>query len=183
MARRLALVALQDAALQEAVAGSLREQGYRVAARAASSGEVLHVLVLDVTSPAAAPFVGADVERWFGEVQAALTRPFRLLREAVPALRRSGAGRIVLVGSGWTAADLPRSTAAAAVHGGVVALVKTLARDLGPQGITVNEVVLDAAAPAPPAAVAAAVAYLAGRDASTVAGQLLTLGAGGALRP
>jgi short-subunit dehydrogenase len=101
----------------------------------------------------------------------------------VPALRKSGDGRIVLLGSGWSTADRPASTAASAAHGAVVALTKTLARDLGPEGITVNEVVSDSTEPPTPEAVAAAVAYLCGPAAGAMVGQLLTLGSGGALRP
>jgi NAD(P)-dependent dehydrogenase (short-subunit alcohol dehydrogenase family) len=114
---------------------------------------------------------------------AGLTPAFRAARSAVPALRRSPAGRIVLVGAGWLPADRPDSTAAATVHGALVALTKTLARDLGPDGITVNQVVVDPVEPADPATVAAAVAYLCRPEAGAVVGQLLMVGRGGPVRP
>src|SRR3712207_9501759 len=72
-----------------------------------------------------------------------LTPAFALTRAAAPALRRSGGGRLVFLGSGWTAADRPGSTAAAAAQGALVALTKTLARDLGPDAVAVNQVVTD----------------------------------------
>ena len=90
---------------------------------------------------------------------------------------------MVVVGAGWLPTSVPRATAAAAAHGAVVALVKTLARDLGSQGISVNEVVLHPLEPARPEAVARAVSYLAGPHGGAVTGQLVTLGPGGELRP
>ena len=64
-----------------------------------------------------------------------------------------------------------------------MALTKTLARDLGPDAVTVNELVADPASPPSPEVVAAAVSYLCSDAAGAVVGQLLTLGRGGPLRP
>jgi NAD(P)-dependent dehydrogenase (short-subunit alcohol dehydrogenase family) len=143
----------------------------------------LDALIVLVGVPGPAAFVGADPAGWFAGVTAELTPAFGAVRAAVAALRRSPVGRVVLVGAGWLPADRPASTAAAAVHGALVALTKTLARDLGPEGITVNQVVVDPAHPVDPAVVAAAVAYLCGPDAGAVTGQLVTVGRGGPLRP
>jgi NAD(P)-dependent dehydrogenase (short-subunit alcohol dehydrogenase family) len=195
MPDRTALVRCDDAAVAGAVAGRLRADGLRVpvvpasaspehaVADAVGDSGALDVLVCAVGQPAPAPFVGADPARWYAEVMAHLTPAFALVRAAAPALRRSGAGRLVFLGSGWTTADRPHATAAAAVHGAVVALAKTLARDLGPDAVTVNEVVADPAAPPSPELVAAAVSYLCSDAAGAVVGQLLTLGRGGPLRP
>jgi NAD(P)-dependent dehydrogenase (short-subunit alcohol dehydrogenase family) len=195
MPDRTALVRCDDAAVAGAVVGRLREDGLRVpvvpatappdraVVDAVGGSGALDVLVCAVGQPAPAPFVGADPARWYAEVMAHLTPAFALVRAAAPALRRSGAGRLVFLGSGWTTADRPHATAAAAVHGAVVALAKTLARDLGPDGVTVNELVADPAAPPSPELVAAAVSYLCSDAAGAVVGQLLTLGRGGSLRP
>lgn len=56
-----------------------------------------------------------------------------------------------------------------------------LARDLGPDGVSVNELVADPASPPSPEVVAAAVSYLCSDPAGAVVGQLLTLGRGGSL--
>lgn len=190
MAARRALVRCDDAAVADAVQRRLADDGFQVtvAAPADPVGAVrdlqsLDVLVCAVARPAPSPFVGADPSRWYADVLACLTPAFRLVREAVPALRRSRAGRVVLLGAGWSAVDRPEATAAGAVDGALVALVKTLARDLGPDGVTVNEVVSDPADPPAPEVVAATVAYLSGPAAGAVVGQLLTLGARGSLRP
>jgi NAD(P)-dependent dehydrogenase (short-subunit alcohol dehydrogenase family) len=194
MTARTALVQGSDEPTTAALVRRLTADGFSVTVtgggdpqgevdRAAGSSGSLDALVCTVGRPPAGPLADVDPAEWYAGVMACLTPAFRLVRAGVPALRRSGSGRIVLLGSGWTTAERPGQTAASAVHGAVVALTKTLARDLGPDGITVNEVVADPADPALPETVAEAVSYLCGPAAGTVVGQLLTLGTGGALRP
>lgn len=195
---RAALVALPDPALAGAVAQRLAADGLAasrtgpgtdpqaaVAAAAADAGG-LAVLVVGVGTPPAGAFVGADPVAWSRSVHDALTPAFRLVRAAVPLLRQAGEGRVVVVGAGWEAAR-PGTTAAAAAHGAAVALVKTLARDLGPDGTTVNAVALpgwgDGPGAVDPAAVAEVVAYLASPAAGAVVGQVLGLGGAVQLRP
>jgi NAD(P)-dependent dehydrogenase (short-subunit alcohol dehydrogenase family) len=180
MAGRSTLVSGADPALRRALAGRLAADGATLVDEA---GERLDALVHVVGSPAPAPFVGTDAGLWSDTVMAGLTPAFQAARAAAPALRRSGSGRLVFVGAGWLPADRADATAAAAVHGALVALTKTLARDLGPDGVTVNQVVVDPGDPADPAAVAAAVSYLCGSAAGAVTGQLLTVGRGGPMRP
>ena len=190
MSTRTALVSGGDRATTEALTGRLTATGFQLAvadpadpAGGVAGLDALDALVCWVPAPAGGAFLDMDPARWYADVLASLTAPFRLVRTAVPLLRASGDGRVVFVGGGWQQADRPGNTAAGAVHGAVVALTKTLARDLGPAGITVNEVVTDASAPAAPDVVAEAVAYLCGPAAGAVVGQLLTLGRGGPLRP
>jgi len=180
MADRSALVSGANPSLLRALTERLTSDGF---ALATEPGERLDVLVHAVGVPAPAPFVGADPARWYAGVMAELTPAFRAVRDAAPALRRSPSARVVLVGAGWFPADRPGSTVAAAVHGALVALTKTLARDLGPDGVTVNQVVVDPGNPADPSTVAAAVSYLCRPEAGAMAGQLLTVGRGGPLRP
>ncbi|SEL61843.1 3-oxoacyl-[acyl-carrier protein] reductase [Blastococcus sp. DSM 46786] len=180
MAGRTALVSGADPGLQRALAGRLAVDGL---ALADDLGERLDALVHVVAVPPPAPFVGADAGRWSASVMGELTPAFRAVRAAAPALRRSPSGRLVLVGAGWFPADRADGTAAAAVHGALVALTKTLARDLGPDGVTVNQVVVDPASPADASGVAAAVSYLCSPAAGATTGQLVTVGRGGPLRP
>ena len=180
MSDRTALVSGADADLVTAVRDRLTADGFT---RSPGPDAPLDALVHVVGEPAPHPFVGEDVARWYTAVSAEITPAFRAVRAAVPALRRSAIGRVVFVGAGWFPADRPAATAAAAVSGALVALTKTLARDLGPDGITVNQVVVDSADPADAATVASAVAYLCSPAAGAVVGQLLTVGRGGPLRP
>lgn len=178
-----ALVTLEDPRVREAVVAVLGEDGFTVVPDGAATPGSLELLVVDAPVPSAGGFLDGDLQRWYDDVLATVSRPFRAVRSAAPALRRSGDARVVVVGAGWLPTALPRATAAATAHGAVVALVKTLARDLGPQGVTVNEVVVHPDHPAAPEDVARTVAYLAGPHAGAVTGQLITLGAGGELRP
>ncbi len=179
-ATRTARVAVEDPTLRDAVRAALAADGFEIREDVPPT---LHLLVVDTPVPPTGPFLGADVQRWYGDVHAAVSRPFREVRGAAPALRAAGDARVVVLGAGWSPTSRPQATAAAAAHGAVVALVKTLARDLGPQGVTVNEVVLDPAEPPGAEDVARAVAYLAGPHAGAVTGQLVALGHGGELRP
>lgn len=180
MADRSALVTGDDARLVAAIRARLTADGHGTVLHV---GGPLDVLVHLVAATPAGAFVGAEVSAWYGSVMDALTPALATVRSAVPALRRSTSGRIVLLGGGWFPASRAGSTAAAAVSGAVVALTKTLARDLGPDGITVNQVVHDPATPADDDLVASAVAYLCSPSAGAVVGQLLTVGSGGPLRP
>jgi Enoyl-(Acyl carrier protein) reductase len=130
--------------------------------------------------PEPAPFVGTDPGEWYAEVDRALAPLHALVRATLPAVRASGDGRVVVVGAGWGAA-VAGATARAAASGALVAYVKTLARELGRDGTTVNLVVEGERATAEH--VAAAVAYLLGPGAGSVTGQLLTVGIGGEVRP
>lgn len=180
MADRSARVTGDDTRLAAAVRARLTADGLGTVPDV--DGPV-DVLVHLVAAPPAGAFVGADVSSWYGSVLDALTPALQTVRSAVPALRQSTSGRIVLVSAGWFPASRADSTAAAAVSGAVVALTKTLARDLGPDGITVNQVVHYPAAPADDDLLASAVAYLCSWQAGAVTGQLLTVGSGGPLRP
>lgn len=178
-----AVVVVSDAEVRAEVVAALTRDGVRVSVDAIPDEGKTDVLVVDAPVPAPRGFLGCDPEQWYTDVHHALSRPFRTIREAVPRLRASGDGRLIVLGAGWTATEVAQGTAAAAAHGGVVAMTKTLARDLGPMGISVNEVVTDAGAPVAPTHVAAAVAYLAGPRAGAMTGQLVTVGRGGHLRP
>jgi NAD(P)-dependent dehydrogenase (short-subunit alcohol dehydrogenase family) len=140
-------------------------------------------LVCVTAVPPRAPFVGGEIDQWSATVANALTQPFQMIRASLPNLRRNHSGRIVLIGAGWLLSGRPERTAAAAVHGGLVALVKTLGRELGRDGISVNEVVFDADHPPPVAVIADTVSYLCGPYAAGVVGQLVTVGSPGEARP
>lgn len=202
---RVALVAVTDSMLARAVVDRLVADGVHVAVvghpivaatlvfeneaagnpvdRVIAELGALDLLVCSVGLPAALPFRLYGPGEWFAAVDAALSPVFRLVRAAVPALRLGGDGRILMVGAGWGATERPNSTAAAAVHGGVVAFVKTLARDLGPDCVSVNEIAVAPGSSGLERAAASAVSYLAGPHGGAVTGQVLTLGRGGEIRP
>jgi NAD(P)-dependent dehydrogenase (short-subunit alcohol dehydrogenase family) len=64
--------------------------------------------------------------------------PFVLCQAVVPHLRRRGGGKIVNVGSGIVLSATPGLAHYVVSKGAVLALTRALARELGPDGITVN---------------------------------------------
>jgi len=79
-------------------------------------------------------------EDWNETIDVNLTAVFRLCREAVPPLLKHGRGRIILIGSVTGKRPLSGRTPYAASKLGVVGLARTLAVEVGRQGITVNVV-------------------------------------------
>ncbi len=79
-------------------------------------------------------------EAWRRVIEVNLTGSFLILRAAVPAMRRSGWGRIVQIASINGERGKAGQANYAASKAGLIALTKTAARELGPKGITVNAV-------------------------------------------
>jgi NAD(P)-dependent dehydrogenase (short-subunit alcohol dehydrogenase family) len=65
---------------------------------------------------------------------------FYMCRAAIPHMKRQGSGRIVNQGSASSYATVPRSLHYSMTKAAVITMTKTLARELGPFGITVNAV-------------------------------------------
>jgi NAD(P)-dependent dehydrogenase (short-subunit alcohol dehydrogenase family) len=81
-----------------------------------------------------------EEEDWWRVVDTNLGGTFHLVQAVLPGMRRRGGGRIVLVSSEWGLTGWPGATAYAASKAGLVALTKTLGRELAPEGIVVNAV-------------------------------------------
>ena len=81
-----------------------------------------------------------DPGDWWHVVDTNLSGTFHLVREVVPVMREAGGGRVVIISSEWGVIGWPGATAYAASKAGLIALVKTLGRELAPEGIIVNGV-------------------------------------------
>ena len=75
---------------------------------------------------------------WARSLQINLSTPFHLVQAATPALRRSSAGRVILTSSTGAFRGHSRLHAYHATKAGLLGLVRSLADELGPNGITVN---------------------------------------------
>ena len=96
------------------------------------------VLVLNGGGPPPGPAVGMTVEQVEAAVELLLTPHVRLVERCLPHLRASGRGRIVAIESSSVREPLPNLALSNAVRPGVVGWLKTLARELAGDGITVN---------------------------------------------
>ncbi|MGC8511363.1 MAG: SDR family NAD(P)-dependent oxidoreductase [Acidimicrobiales bacterium] len=95
-------------------------------------------LVCNAAYMTMSPFLEHPLDDWWKVIDTNLTGTFHLVQEVLPSMRELGAGRIVVVSSYWGVIGWPDATAYAASKAGLVALVKTLGRELAPEGIIVN---------------------------------------------
>ena len=99
-----------------------------------------HILVNNTGGPAGGPLLDAPV----AALQAAFNQHVicnHLLAQAVvPAMRAAGFGRIINVISTSVKVPLPGLGVSNTIRGAVASWAKTLANELGPHGITVNNV-------------------------------------------
>jgi 2-hydroxycyclohexanecarboxyl-CoA dehydrogenase len=161
------------------------------------------VLVANAAAMAMGPFLDADLDLWWRQIEVNLAGHFRLIQAVVPAMRQAGHGRVVIIASGWGVVGHPNATAYAASKAGLIALTKGLGRELGPQGILTNAIapsymdteqlqvdaddlgisldemrrqyadLMPIGQLAAPEDIAGAVAFLAGPESGAVVGQIL----------
>jgi 3-oxoacyl-[acyl-carrier protein] reductase len=100
----------------------------------------IDVLVNNGGGPPPGPAAGVADEAVEAAVELLLLSAIRLTNLCLPHLERSGRGRIVNIESSSVRAPLDGLALSNAVRPGVVGWMKTLAREVGPQGITVNTI-------------------------------------------
>ncbi|SEI60722.1 NAD(P)-dependent dehydrogenase, short-chain alcohol dehydrogenase family [Deinococcus reticulitermitis] len=86
------------------------------------------------------PFTEIDPAVWDWVMGVNLKGPWLCARAVTPLLRERGAGRIVNIASATVMSGSPLWAHYVASKGGVIALTRVLARELGDDGITVNAV-------------------------------------------
>jgi NAD(P)-dependent dehydrogenase (short-subunit alcohol dehydrogenase family) len=86
------------------------------------------------------PFLEADPDEWWKVINTNLGGTFHLIQAVLPGMRSRGGGRIVVISSEWGVTGWPEATAYSASKAGLISLVKTLGRELAPEGIIVNAV-------------------------------------------
>jgi 3-oxoacyl-[acyl-carrier protein] reductase len=112
----------------------------RVVAEAAEKLGGLDILVTNAGGPPTGPFERAGDGDWDIAYQLTLMSAVRMIREALPALKASGRGRIVNLTGYGVKEPMTDLVVSDAVRAGVTVMAKTLASDLAPFGITVNNI-------------------------------------------
>lgn len=92
------------------------------------------------TTPTFQPFAEQKPEFWLKVIEIELLAALRLAQAVVPHMRAQGFGRIITVGSDSSKVGESGAAANAAARGGCNAFSKSLAREVGRYGITVNTV-------------------------------------------
>lgn len=100
----------------------------------------LDVLVANAGGPRRAHFVDLDDAAWGEAIDLVLMSAVRTVRLALPLLRASDAGRIILIGSSSVRRPIPGLTLSNVLRPALAGLVKSLVTELAPDGITVNMV-------------------------------------------
>jgi 3-oxoacyl-[acyl-carrier protein] reductase len=98
------------------------------------------ILVNNSGGPPRGPVLSMDVEALEGAVELLLVSAFRMTSLCLPHLERSGHGRVINIASSTVREPSDDLALSNAVRPGVVGWAKTLAREVGPKGITVNTI-------------------------------------------
>jgi NAD(P)-dependent dehydrogenase (short-subunit alcohol dehydrogenase family) len=86
------------------------------------------------------PFEQIPLDEWDQVLRVNLTGPFLCARAVLPAMRRAQWGRIVNIGSGAVTLGRPGYLHYIATKSGLAGMSRSMARELGPDGITVNTI-------------------------------------------
>lgn len=113
-------------------------EGMAKAAMAALGG--LDILVVNSGHVAYGSIEELPDSAWYGAFELVLMSAVRLARAAVPAMRASGGGSIVFIGSASVREPPPHLLLSSVMRLGVAGLAKTLARTLAGENIRVNVV-------------------------------------------
>ncbi|MEE6177947.1 SDR family NAD(P)-dependent oxidoreductase [Mycobacterium sp. 050134] len=98
------------------------------------------ILVCNAAYMTMAPFLEHADDDWWKIVDTNLAGTVCLVQAVLAGMRRKGGGNIVVIASEWGVVGWPNATAYAASKAGLIALAKSLGRELAPEGITVNAI-------------------------------------------
>ena len=125
-----------------ALAGDLEkhETIRKLVAAAADRFGRLDVLVSNSGGPPLADAQDATEEQWAVAVERSLLFFARMAREAIPHFKKAGGGRIVNILASTVYQPIPKLALSGATRMGVIAWAKSLADEVGRDGILVNNV-------------------------------------------
>jgi NAD(P)-dependent dehydrogenase (short-subunit alcohol dehydrogenase family) len=142
-------VAVNDVVAETAQATAARIGGYAYPfdvadpeACAAAVAEIgaIDILVANHAYMTMAPFEQTTPGEWARTIDVNLLGTATLLELVAPGMVERGFGRVVVIASEWGVIGWPNATPYAASKGGLIGLVKSAARALGPRGVAVNAI-------------------------------------------
>jgi 3-oxoacyl-[acyl-carrier protein] reductase len=104
----------------------------------------LDILVVNSGGPPAGNFESTPIDAWDTAHRLLLKGAVHLIHAALPELKQSGHGRIVIITSVSVRQPIPNLILSNSVRAAVTNLAKTLSFELGPHGVTVNCLAPDA---------------------------------------
>jgi 3-oxoacyl-[acyl-carrier protein] reductase len=112
----------------------------RLVARTVEAFGGIDVLVNNSGGPPRGPALEVDDQSLEGAVALLLLSAVRLTNLCLPHLRKSAAGRVINIESSTVREPADNLALSNAIRPGVVGWAKTLAREIGPEGITINTI-------------------------------------------
>lgn len=109
-------------------------------AAAVAQGGAIDVLVCCAGNAQGGIFTELSDEDWKRNLELKLFGTIRLLRAVLPGMQQRGSGRIVVVAGNSSKLPEPRMLPGAAANSALLAIVRGLAEEIGPQGICINAV-------------------------------------------
>ncbi|MDN5204097.1 SDR family oxidoreductase [Fulvivirgaceae bacterium BMA10] len=104
------------------------------------SNHKVHILINNTGGPPAGSAIDASPEAFVNAFSAHLICNQHLTQALVPLMREAGYGRIINIISTSVKVPIPGLGVSNTIRGAVASWAKTLSRELGPDGITVNNV-------------------------------------------
>jgi 3-oxoacyl-[acyl-carrier protein] reductase len=125
-----------------AVRGDLTNPAHleRLVAQTIEAFGGVDILVNNGGGPPRATALELDAEKVEGAVELLLLSAIRLTNLCLPRLRASGHGRVINVTSSSVREPIPALALSSAIRPGVIGWAKTLANEVGVDGVTVNSI-------------------------------------------
>jgi 3-oxoacyl-[acyl-carrier protein] reductase len=113
----------------------------KVVEQAAHEFGRLDILVCNAGGPPPGRFEGMNEEQWQQAFELNLMSVVRLVQAALPHLRKQGGGRIINLVSTTVREPIDGLILSNSIRPGVIGLAKSLSQELGPDHITVNNII------------------------------------------
>lgn len=117
------------------------DQLRRVVERTINTFGRLDILVCNAGGPPPGTFASVSAESWLQAFQLTLMSVVSLIHTALPYLRQHGTGRIINLVSSSVREPIQGLILSNSIRPGIVGLAKSLSQELGPDHITVNNII------------------------------------------